>query len=367
MKEHVDSLVVAPSRSDNSLGRATSLALALREIGEVRIIAYDDGPLWQGARDSESTVASFHSSGDIRAEIARHRPRAVVAVKPFRTSLEWAERALRTSRVGAAGPLLIADFDDLDVAIHAAWHRGLPIARRIASLVYSDLSPIRIQGRIRWLLPRADAMMVSSWALRGRLPAFKGPEIRVPHPRAAPPYQRPTAAERLRIGFLGTPLGYKGIDAIVELVAARADAELHVLAGTERAFERIGAERLVVHPHRGPDTLALAFQEIDVVVLPQNPDMSASRFQLPAKLIDAIRFGRPVVATDTPAIRELAGPSVVLVDSWSDLTRGLSALDTLADREHRERLGREGALAWARTHSAEQLGCQLRLLLTSLG
>ena len=367
MKENVDSLVVAPSRSDNSLGRATSLALALREIGVVRIIAYDDGPLWQGARDSESTIESFRSSREIRAAIALHQPRAVVAVKPFRTSLDWAARALPTNRVGAVGPLLIADFDDLDVAIHAAWHRGLPIPRRIASLVYSDLSPIRIHGRIRRLLPRADAMTVSSWALRGQLPAFKGPEIRVPHPRTAPPYQPPTPSERLRIGFLGTPLGYKGVDTIVELVAARADAELHVLAGTERAFERIGAERLVVHPHRGTDTLALAFREIDVVVLPQNPDMPASRFQLPAKLIDAIRFGRPVVATDTPAIRELAGPSVMLVHSWSDLTRGLSALETLAGREHRERVGREGALAWARTYSAERLGRQLRLLFTNLG
>jgi glycosyltransferase involved in cell wall biosynthesis len=76
-------------------------------------------------------------------------------------------------------------------------------------------------------------------------------------------------------------------------------------------------------------------------------------------LIDALRFGRPAIATDTPAIREVAGPSVSLVQTWSQLDEGVAALTSLANRERREQLGRRGAEAWSSTFSAEALAPQL--------
>ncbi len=140
-----------------------------------------------------------------------------------------------------------------------------------------------------------------------------------------------------------------------------------MLDGTEAAFAALGSERLVVHPHRGSDTLALAFRHVDVVILPQDASASAARYQLPAKLIDALRFGRPVVATDTAAIREIAGPSVALVPSWECLDAGLAALERFSGLERRETLGREGAEAWARAFSSHALSRQLAAGLENAG
>ena len=363
----VNVVIVAPTRSDNSLGRALSLAEAYREAGSVRVLAGNDGPLWQGAQDSDFMIESFSLPADIGGVIAAARPNAVVAVKPFRRSLSWTVKAVRAVPPSARRPALVADLDDYDVAIHAAWHRELPPIARARSLMRSDLSPVRMRARVRWLLPAADILTVSSWALRRVLPPFRGPELRIPHPRPARAYAPPVPSERFRVGFLGTPVSYKGVGVLTELVRSRRDTELHVLDGTEAAFAALGSERLVVHPHRGSDTLALAFRHVDVVILPQDASASAARYQLPAKLIDALRFGRPVVATDTAAIREIAGPSVALVPSWERLDAGLAALERFSGLERRETLGREGAEAWARAFSSHALSRQLAAGLENAG
>lgn len=359
-------MIVAPTRSDNSLGRALSLAEAFRKAGTVRLLA-GEGPLWQGARDSDLLVEQFSSPADVRRTIEATRPDAVVTVKPFRRSLHWTVKALRSLPPGTRRPTLVADIDDYDAAIHAAWHRDLRPVARGWSLVRSELSPIRINARVRWLLPAADILTVSSWALRSQFPAFRGPEIRVPHPRPSRPYEPPVPSARLRVGFLGTPVSYKGIEALAELVGRRPDTELHVLDGAEAAFGSLASERLVRHPHCGPDTLPLAFRQVDVVVLPQDSAEPAARYQLPAKLVDALCFGRPVVASDTPAIRELAGPSVTLVPQWDSMDAGLAALDGFTDRDYRETIGRKGGEVWARTFSAHALSKQLAAAFANAG
>ena len=223
----------------------------------------------------------------------------------------------------------MVDLDDYDAAIHAEWHRDLPPVERARSIARSELSPLRIRARIRQLLPAATMLTVSSWALRRCFPRFGGPEVRLPHPRPVEAYEPPVPSERLRVGFLGTPVGYKGVDTVCRLVTARADAELHVLAGTEDAFSAVGSERLVIHEHHGPETLAAAFATSTWLCCRRIPSTAAAR--LPAagqSFVDALRFGRPVVATDTPPIRELARPSVALISSWSRLTTA-SARSTL--------------------------------------
>lgn len=366
-KSDVDTLIVAPNRSDNSLGRALSLAEVFSGLGSLRLLAADDGPLWQGARDSGFVVDGFESPADLVAAIRTTRPTTVVTVKPFRRSLRWTVAALRGGTQNGASPLLVVDLDDYDAAIHAEWHRDLPPLERARSIARSELSPLRIRARIHQLLPAAGMLTVSSWALRGCLPRFSGPEVRLPHPRSARAYEPPVPSERLRVGFLGTPVGYKGVETVCRLVQARDDTELHVLAGAEEAFSSVDTERLVIHPHQGRETLMHAFRHIDVVVLPQHADVPAARYQLPAKLVDALRFGRPVVATDTPPIRELAGPSVHLVSSWERLDDGLRALDALRNRERRETLGRQGSEAWAAAFSASKLADELAGALTNAG
>ncbi len=65
------------------------------------------------------------------------------------------------------------------------------------------------------------------------------------------------------------------------------------------------------------------YAEIDVVVLPQDRSPGAQA-QLPAKLLDAMRFGKPILASPTAAIVEAAADTVLYVGDWSSLEEGRS-------------------------------------------
>ena len=78
---------------------------------------------------------------------------------------------------------------------------------------------------------------------------------------------------------------------------------LHVFRGAlpSPARERLSA-RLVEHEVDAP--MEDLYGEIDVVVLPQDRSPGAQA-QLPAKLLDAMRFGKPILASPTAAILEV--------------------------------------------------------------
>jgi len=355
-------LVIAPQTATNSLGRALSVMEVLCRIGEAQLAAYDAGPLWAGAEAAPFEVELFRSYEDLLALARRfaeagNGPLVMVAVKPYPRTLGWAAR-LRLELGGSVQ--LIADIDDVDLSLQkASRQRQAPLRRmRRAAGEYREPelhTPRNIRRTLRSYLPRADVLFLSSWALRGAIPAFGGPVLRLPHARPRRDYLPPTSGDRLRLGFLGTPRGHKGFDRLVAILSVRTDVELHVLEGTPLrpgVWEAHG-ERLVIHPLLGADTLSRAYAEVDVVMLPQDAATVGGRLQLPAKLLDAQRFGRPVIATATPPIVELGGPGLLPVERWQDLGEGLAALDSLADAGVRERLGRAANRYFNETVSAE--------------
>lgn len=365
-------LVAAPETSSNSLGRALSLAEMLRHLGPVSIAAGYDGPLWQGAHGSPVTVRPFGDLAELERIIASEARLAagvlvVVAVKPFQRSLGWVAEAVRGE--AAEDILLVVDLDDHDASIQWRAQRGGSRSDRARFLLRHELSPWQIRRRIGHGLRQADLLTVSSWALRTRFPSFRGPELRVPHPRSPVPYRAPKRADRLRIGFLGTPQQYKGIDILGRLMSARPDLELHVLAGMEpslRAFPTELSRRVVAHPHLGQETLRRAFEQVDAVVLPQDPAFAGARWQLPAKAIDALCHGRPIVATATPPIVEVAGVGVLTVSSWRSLDEGLVRLDELSDRTARELMGRRMNRSYTESLSAPALAHQFATAIASV-
>jgi len=355
-------LVVAPQTSGNSLGRALSLIDMLERLGPSRLVAFDTGPIWPGAQGTGHDVASFTSfealSSMVRAEADRADGRlVVVAVKPFPRTLGWAAqlRQQLSDRLR-----LVADIDDADVSIQSESRRGQRPRERVRRFTTEVRdpevhTPARIRRTLRRSLRRADGLFVSSWALRAQVRSFSGPTFRVPHPRRRHPYVEVVSGDRLGLGFLGTPLKHKGLDRLFAILAARPETELHLLDGTPipSDVEDAVRKRLVMHPLIGADTLERAFRSIDVVVLPQNASTDGGRLQLPAKLIDAHRFGRPVVATATPPILEFGGPALQPVRGWSDLQHGLRALDELSCADKRERLGRAANLWFNNVMSSE--------------
>jgi glycosyltransferase involved in cell wall biosynthesis len=356
-------LVLAPATADNSLGRALCVAATCRHLGPVEVAARDTGPLWVGASSWDLEVRRWRGPRSLAA-LAQGEDVVLVAIKPLPTSL-GAAAYLRRRGLGSA---LVADLDEDDLELRRSSVRRATryqSVRRHLRLAAGLLPghPWVVGGLLRTALPRAGLVTVSSTAL-GRAVVPPGqPVFTLPHARERQPYAAPPPAERLRIGFLGTPRGYKGTAVLRELLAAAPDAELHLLG--ERPPDELAGlgDRVVAHPQRGPETLAAAYAAVDIVVLPQDPGSRQTALQLPAKLVDALVHGRPVIATGTPPIREIGGDAILCVDRWNELDEPLAALERLRDPAERERLGRrahERSAAYTTAALAEGLGQALR-------
>ena len=118
----------------------------------------------------------------------------------------------------------------------------------------------------------------------------------------------------LRIGALGRLVHQKGFDILIQalpLVLAAVPAEVIIVGEGElrTALEEQARDLPVTFPGalEGPRAVADYLRGLDVFVMP-------SRYEgLPNAVLEAVACGIPVVATNTPGMREAAGPAVELV------------------------------------------------------
>jgi glycosyltransferase involved in cell wall biosynthesis len=335
-------VVISPSGKTNALGRAMCLAeLASEVFDSVHLYAPDDGRLWSGAKRASQPVRRFGSPAELVAELRRERQAHlgldagaqlgylglaagarsecdggslfVWAVKPLSSS--WG--AAQAIRRALPMSLTVLDLDDADEALSSQFRAASP-ANRLRLHPWSPLNPRRIRNTLASALGEVDAVTYASEALRGTLGFdFDGPTLCVPHPRrrAASRSTSPRGpSEQIHLGFLGTVRRHKGLGYIEALLLEDSRYVLHVFRGAlpSPARERLSAH-LVEHEVDAP--MADLYGEIDVVVLPQDRTPGA-QVQLPAKLLDAMSFGKPIVASPTAAIVEAAAETVLYVVDW---------------------------------------------------
>jgi D-inositol-3-phosphate glycosyltransferase len=171
------------------------------------------------------------------------------------------------------------------------------------------------------------------------------------------------------VGTVSSVVGYEGLDVVLRTVARlRADGEdvgaLVVGDGVARPellrlADSLGIAEHVVMPGRvARDTARTYVAALDVVLVPRRADR-VTRLVTPLKPVEAMALGRPVVASDLPALREVCsapdgGTPAALVVPPDDLAGWADAVgQVLHDDGRREALvaaGREVAAqrTWAR-------------------
>ena len=200
----------------------------------------------------------------------------------------------------------------------------------------------------RWV-PAADALTVASIFLQQR---FGGTLI--PHARdtdAWDPARHDRAAARAALGvgdrrvvmFLGTPRGYKGIDDLVDAVSRLDHGVVLALVGVDPASgwpSRWGnSERLRVVGEIPFDDVPRVLAAADVVAIPQRATTDTVG-QVPAKLIDAMAMGCPIVATDVSMIPAILDGCGVVVPPGDPLALAKAIADLFADPARAGDLGR---------------------------
>ncbi|MFO7588465.1 MAG: glycosyltransferase family 4 protein [Gemmatimonadota bacterium] len=266
----------------------------------------------------------------------------------------------------------------------AAARRGSGGRTAVVSSFYSvELNWVRRRLRplspfLRWTVESADAVTaISRSTARAVREIAAVPVTVVPYGAAledegeAPARPALSGDGPLRLLFVGRLVERKGVEVLVRALAevlTRRPAELTVIgAGEEEASIRRtvlacglgGKVRLAgAVPH---EELVRAYAEHDVFVLPAVVDAKGDTEGLGVVLLEALRFERPVVASDLGGIPDIVEPgrTGVLVPP-GDPSALAAAIEALADRPEEAR-----AMAGAgRRVARERFGWERVLRLT---
>lgn len=159
------------------------------------------------------------------------------------------------------------------------------------------------QAVIEWLLP------ISNAARTALIDAGAGPErLHVSPsgadlaPFAAVPAFDPARLDRPRVVYLGRLSVSRGLEVFRQL-AESGQAEVTLVG--EQEDEAASTPGLAVMPFVPHREVPGWYARTDLVLLPYQADLGHVRSISPLKLFEAFAAGRPIVASDLPAIREL--------------------------------------------------------------
>ena len=347
--------ILCPDLGSNALGRA----IVLHELCNRFADAFIMGPLrsnglWPPAKHLPIDVRPFDAHGAWSGGPERVERLA----GEFDADLLYASKALpQTFGVALAwrqvsGIRVAVDIDDWELALYS----GLPLHRRIWH--ERRFHPLAAVKKLEARVEEADAVTVVSTFLQRR---FGGAII--PHARDESrftPDHGGRDAIRSRLGleglfcvmFLGSTRPYKGLDVLAHAISGL-PAELGCRLGLVfppdasrglKSLVRKYGEWILTFPTVPLDEVADYMAAADIIAVPQL-DTPQTAGQIPAKIMDAMAMGRPIVATSVSDISSILEPGAGIVVPPGDVNALQKALHRAA--LHPEELSEMGRAARA--------------------
>lgn len=243
--------------------------------------------------------------------------------------------------------------------IYARHILGLTVAallRRKIRTVYECHGPPGFLGslalRILCRTCRLDRVVVISGALerilQGEFPYLKDVDILVAHDGCDLVEQKREVLE-FSVGYVGSFYRGRGLDLIAELAMRFPSVSFHLVGGTEEVFHRFAGKEppnnVICHGRISPSKLQDFFNLFSVALAPYARQIEVADgtntvdYMSPLKIFEYMGYGKAVIASDLPVLREVLkdGVNALLVTpestkSWAD------ALLRMQDARFRKKL-----------------------------
>jgi glycosyltransferase involved in cell wall biosynthesis len=234
----------------------------------------------------------------------------------------------------------------------------------------------RLEARERRVWALADGYITITAALARELEERFGPRPRlavVPDGARVPDVSetglRPDATGGRVVGYAGHLYPWKGPDVLMAALERLPAVRALIVGGLagEPDLERVRALADRVAPGRvefagqvDPPRVAPLLRRADVLALPNTPGRVSAAYTSPLKLFEYMASGRPIVASDLPALREVLRPSAnaVLVEPGDAAALAAGLARVLGDAALAARLAaqaREDVREWTWDRRAERV------------
>jgi len=204
----------------------------------------------------------------------------------------------------------------------------------------------RLERRERLVWTRATAYVTITRALADDLSARYGARPRVfvvPDGARADDAARADDGDRATgpiAAYAGHLYPWKGVDVFVRALALAPSVRGLIVGGHPGEPDRARIEqlardtgvfdRLEITGLLPPTKVAAALAKATMLVLPNTASAISERFTSPLKLFEYLQIGRPIVASDLPALREVLTPQTALFVPPGDAPALAKALERLA-------------------------------------
>lgn len=332
-------LVITWDIGHNPLGRSYMLAEALdRVVQNVIITGFQferyGKTVWEPVKDGALPVVPLKGwlFPDLLKEFERivnkFKPDIVIACKPRLPSVQLG--AMFKEKYGIP---MIVDIDDHELSFIKE-RTEITIRQLLdldASTVANEVEPYselwtRLSNN---LIKYADARIVSNIALEREFGGTIIPHVRDESTFNPDLYNKNAQRKKYSIPetakvvmFFGTPRCHKGVSVLAEAVGEIKDPDfIFVVVGTApdksvtNKLNKLSNGKLVNLPNQPFSTIPEIIVMADIICLPQDEGHETSKYQLPAKAIDAVAMGIPLLVSNTEPLMQLVNDKVAeLVD-----------------------------------------------------
>ncbi len=159
----------------------------------------------------------------------------------------------------------------------------------------------------------------------------------------------------LQVGYSGNLYPGKGIELILRLAPLMPEIDFHIVGGTDKEVDiwrsRFAGHNVSFHGFVLQERLGDYLAHFDVCLLPVQRMMFGHGFDRatrsknladytsPMKLFEYMAYGKPIIASDLPVLREVLNNEFSLLVEPDDTTGWIDAINYMKHRDRRQKMG----------------------------